>query len=184
MNETSIVTMSTGPGSCAGSMLARIRALDHDDAWIVSQTPVELAMTDVESDHAGRPALEEHIGKAAGRSADVERLATVDGDAEGIERMRQLDSAAPDIWVVRFLEGDFRILRDWRSGFLHGLAIDDDDAGQNQRRGTLARRGQAAIDKQNVQSNLQLFRVMTHSARSASRLCRSPAMASALNALS
>ena len=104
--------MSTCPGSCDSSMLRAFACSITTTRGIVPQTPVELTVTDVESDHAGRPALEEHVGEAAGRGADVERLTTVDGNAEGIERVRQLDSATPDIWVVRLLEGDFRIFGD------------------------------------------------------------------------
>ena len=146
MNDTSIVTMSTSDRQVSGLERPRVRALDDDHARIVPKTPVELAVADVERDDAARAALEQHVGEPAGRGADVERLAAVDGDAECVERMRQLDAAAADVRMVRLLERDRRRHpATGVPGFLRGLAVDQHDAGQNQRARTLARRRQAAL---------------------------------------
>ena len=75
MNDTSMMTMSTGPGRSRERQAAGVEVLDDDDARVVAQRPVELAVADVERDDARRAALQQHVGEAAGRGADVERLA-------------------------------------------------------------------------------------------------------------
>ncbi len=69
-----MVTRSTVPGSIVERQVARVEVLEDHDARIVAQSPIELAVADVERDHARRPALQQHVGEAAGRGADVERL--------------------------------------------------------------------------------------------------------------
>ena len=101
MNETSMTTMSTGPGQIGERQMPGVEVLDDDDARIVAQPPVELPVADVERDDARGAALQQHVGEAAGRGADVERLAAGDGDAEGVERVRELQAAAADVGVVR-----------------------------------------------------------------------------------
>ena len=56
---------------------AGVRALDDHHAGIVAQTPVELAVTDVEGHHARRASLQQHVGETAGGRADIERLPAV-----------------------------------------------------------------------------------------------------------
>src|SRR5919201_6098449 len=55
---------------------ACIRALEDDDARIATDAFVQLAVADVERDHARRAALQQHIGEPAGRRADVEAIET------------------------------------------------------------------------------------------------------------
>src|SRR5436190_2853079 len=54
---------------------ARVRPLQDDDARVVAQPGVQLPVADVEGDHPGRPAAEQHVGEPAGRGADVETVA-------------------------------------------------------------------------------------------------------------
>ena len=54
--------------------VARVEVLDDDDARIVAQRPVDLAVADVERHDARRAALQQDVGEAAGRRADVERI--------------------------------------------------------------------------------------------------------------
>ena len=78
MNDTSMVTMPGRPaeaGDVGGGEVARVHALDHGDARVGAQLPVQLAVADVEGDHAPRAAVQQHVGEAAGRGADVERRA-------------------------------------------------------------------------------------------------------------
>ena len=75
MNDTSMVTMSTGPGRCARPQVARVHALDDEHARIVAQPPVELAVSHVERDDVPGATLQQHVGEAAGRRADVEAVA-------------------------------------------------------------------------------------------------------------
>ena len=95
-----MVTRSTGPGRSAGVRVARVEVLDDDDARVVAQLPVQLAVADVERDHACGAALQQHVGEAAGRCADVEALAPANLDLKGVECVRELQSAAADIGVI------------------------------------------------------------------------------------
>ena len=53
MNDTSMVTMSTrSRGRSASVRVPRVEVLDDDDARVVAQLPVELAVADVERDDA------------------------------------------------------------------------------------------------------------------------------------
>ena len=58
MNDTSMVTMSKTPRvgrKRVGRQRARVRPLEHDDARVGAQPPVELAVADVERDDARAP---------------------------------------------------------------------------------------------------------------------------------
>ncbi len=84
---------------------------------------MQLAAADVESDHAGRPALEEDVREPAGGRADVERVASLDVDAELVERVRELLAAAGGV-LRRPLDDDLlrarRPARPPSSGRAHG----------------------------------------------------------------
>ena len=56
----------------------------------------ELAVADVERDHARGAALEQAVGEAAGRRAEVEAVLARRVDAERVERVRELLPAARD----------------------------------------------------------------------------------------
>ena len=62
--------------------VARVDVLEDHDARILPQPPVQLAVADVERDHARRAALQHHVGEAAGRGADVEPFAAGDRRSE------------------------------------------------------------------------------------------------------
>ena len=161
MNDTSMVTMSNECWQVRRLERPRIRALDDDDAGIVAQAPIELAVADVEGDDPARAALEQHVGESAGRCADVERLAAVDGYAERVERMRQLDPASADVRMIRLLQRDGGIVRHRHSGFLRRLSVDEHDAGEDERARALARRGQPALHEEDVEALFQFVRLMT-----------------------
>ena len=58
---------------------------------------MQLAVADVEGDHARGAALEEDVGEAAGRGADVEAVEAGRIDAERVEPVRELLAAARDV---------------------------------------------------------------------------------------
>ena len=92
MNETSMLTRVIGApaiGQIARLEMARVGVLDHRDARIAAQLPVQLAVADVERDHVARAALQPDVGEAAGRGADVER------DARRSRRCRRRRARAP-----------------------------------------------------------------------------------------
>ena len=129
MNDTSIVTHVEGARvlrQLIGGERARVDPLEHDDAGIAPQLPVELAVADVERDDPRRAAAEQDVGEAAGRGADVEREASGHLDAEDVERVRELDAAASDVRMVRLDQRDVGVGRDRRAGLGHDLAVHAD----------------------------------------------------------
>ena len=114
MNDTSIVTRSTGCGTSAVVSDRALTAFVDRDARIGAQPPVELSASDVERDHVSGAALQQDVGEAAGRGADVERTLAGRIDAEGVERVRQLDAAAADVRMIRHRDFNPRVRGDGR----------------------------------------------------------------------
>ena len=52
----------------------RVRPFEHRHPRIRTQPRVQLAVADVERDHAIRAPLQEYVGEAAGRGADVDAV--------------------------------------------------------------------------------------------------------------
>ena len=95
MNETSQATSSRRERQLG--QLAGVHALEHGHARVVAQPRVQLAVADVERDHARGAALEQDVGEPARRGADVEAVEPGRVDAERVERVRELLAAARDV---------------------------------------------------------------------------------------
>ena len=76
---------------------ARVDALEHDHARVVAEPRVQLAVADVERDHARGAALQQDVGEAAGRGAEVEAVEPGGVDAEAVERVGELEPGARDV---------------------------------------------------------------------------------------
>src|SRR6202011_3599073 len=76
--------------------MADVDALQHDHPWVLTKTPGQLTVPDVDRDHRAGAATKQHVGKPPRRRADVEAHASRWIDAEGIERGRELVAAATD----------------------------------------------------------------------------------------
>ena len=74
--------------------VAGVELFDDDDAEIVTEFLVELAVSDVDGVDLLRAALEEAVGEAAGGGADVEPGHSRGVDSEGVEGVGQLDAPA------------------------------------------------------------------------------------------
>ena len=108
MNETSHDEHRGANGELG--QLARVRPLQHGDARVVAELRVQLAVADVERDHARGAALEQAVGEAARRGADVERSRGPSSvEAERVERVRELLAAARDV-RRRPLDGQLGVL--------------------------------------------------------------------------
>ena len=94
MNETSATTSSGRERKLA--QRPRVRPLEHRDPRVVAQARVQLAVADVERDHARRPALQEHVREAARGRADVQGVPPANVEAEHFERVLELLAAARD----------------------------------------------------------------------------------------
>ena len=106
---------------------------------------MQLAVADVERDHARRAPLQQHVGEAAGRGADVEAVEPRDVDAEGVERVGEL---VPGPRHVRRRLPDLEL--DVIVHLLARLRVTLDEARQHQRLRLRPRLGEAALDEQDV----------------------------------
>src|SRR4051794_21114607 len=77
---------------------ACVHALHHDHARVVADLRMQLAIADVERDHARGSALQQHVGEPAGRRADVERVDSRDIDPQRVEHVRELVPCARHVW--------------------------------------------------------------------------------------
>ena len=118
---------------------------------IAPDFPIELAVADVERDHARRAPAEEDVGEAAGRGADVERKTAGHVDPEPVERVRELDAAASDIRMIRLDQRQIRVRINRRAGFGHDFAIHADETSEDQRARAFARRHQAPRDQRRIE---------------------------------
>jgi hypothetical protein len=115
-----------------------VEVLDHDDAFVVPQLPVQLTMADVERDHSNGTALKKDVGEAARRGADVQALATANVDVERIEGVGELESASTRIWMIRSDEADRRLIVHRGTCFRRGAIVDRDLSCQDERARTFA----------------------------------------------
>jgi len=128
-----------------------VDALADLDARVVAQLPVELAATDVECDHRGGAAGQQHAGEAAGRSADVEAAAPGRRQRERLEGGGELDSAARHPRVRRLDDRNLRVALDRPPRLVGHGAVDRDRAGEHERLRLRAGRRQAALHEQQVE---------------------------------
>jgi aminoglycoside 6'-N-acetyltransferase len=75
----------------------RIRPFEDDDARVLADPRVQLAVANVQRDHACCAPLEQNVGEAAGGGADVEALPPGRIDAERVEGVGELGPAPRDV---------------------------------------------------------------------------------------
>src|SRR6476646_1211616 len=76
---------------------AGVRPLEDGDPRIAAQARVELAVADVDGNHARGTALQQDVGKATGRGADVDAVEARRIHAERVEAVRELLAATRDV---------------------------------------------------------------------------------------
>src|SRR3546814_18597690 len=126
---------------------AEVRALAQVDARIGAETLVQLAVADVEGDHARRAALGQAVGEAAGRGSDVEGATARDLDADAAQRTLELLPSAADDAGTRTVT-DYRPARgDAVVGLLRRRSGDCDAPGTEPSFRPHARRVRKAVDR-------------------------------------
>ena len=150
MNETSATTSSGANGSSRSA--ARVRPLEHRDARVVAQARVQLAVADVERDHARRPALQEHVREATRGRADVQGVPPANVEAEHVERVLELLAAARDE-PGRPVERQLLVVVDLRARLVEA----GHEPGHHQGLRLRPRLREAALDQQDVQPLLHRF---------------------------
>ena len=107
---------------------------------------MQLAVTDVERDHAGGPALQQDVGEPARRCAEIETVEPGRIDRQHIERVLELESRAGDVRRRSFDLEQSRLV-----DLLAGLRMAANETGHHQRLGLRPALGQAALDEQDVE---------------------------------
>jgi aminoglycoside 6'-N-acetyltransferase len=129
--------------------LPGVRSLPYDDAWIVSDTWVQLAVADVESDHARGSSLEQDVREPAGGGSDVEAIAPGRVDAKRFKGLGKLDPASRDVRLP---------LRHRKLGavvhLLARLRMSRNAAGEDEGLGLRPALRKPALDKEEVDSFL------------------------------
>ena len=77
--------------------MANIGFLQDDNARVIAQFPIELAIAHVDGENARRAMGEQTVGETAGRCADIEGRFTCDRDRELLQRFLKLETAAADV---------------------------------------------------------------------------------------
>ena len=139
-----------------GSQRSRVHALDDGHSRVAAQLPIELAVADVEGDHAPRAALEEHVGESARRGADVQPEPFAHVDAKDVQRMGELDPASADVLMIGTVNRHLGVGGNVGPRFGDREPVDSDLAGQDQGARPLARRGEAAVNDEHVEPDLVL----------------------------
>ena len=143
-------------GQVARRQRARVGALEHGDALVGAQRPVQLAVGDVERDDVRGAALQQAVGEAAGRGADVQAAAPGGVDARRVERVGELDPAARDE-ARALVDGHLDVLGDDLARLGRALAAAAAQAhlaGHDRRRGAGARGEEPALGEQGVEAEL------------------------------
>src|SRR4029079_17241368 len=110
---------------------------------------MELPVPDVERDHARGAALKEDVGESAGRRPHVEAVAPRRIDSERVERVIELLTPAGDD-PCPALDAQLGGLVD----LFAGLRVAGNEAGEYQRLRLCSRRGEPALDEEDVQALL------------------------------
>jgi len=116
---------------------------------------MELAVADVERDHARRAALEQAVGEAAGRRAQVEAVLAFGVDPERVERVRELLPAARDE-SRRGAHLELDVVGD----LLARLCETRHETGEDERLRLRAALREPALDQHDVQALLRHRRMM------------------------
>src|SRR6478752_9556077 len=128
---------------------AGIRPLEHRHAGVGAEPRMQLAVADVERDHARRTALEQDVGEAAGRGPDIDAVEAGRVDAEPVEPVRELLSAARDVGLLR-LHRQLGALVDLSPG----LVVPGDETGHHERLRLPPRLREPALDQEDVEALL------------------------------
>ena len=103
MNERSATTEVDLTADVAGDEVAHVGALVDHDPLVLTQSPGQLAVADVDRGHPQRASPQQDVGEATRRSARIEAAAALDDQsvrAEGRERADQLVRSAGDVVVA------------------------------------------------------------------------------------
>ncbi len=126
----------------------RVRPLEHGHARIGAQPRVQLAVADVERDHARRAALEQDVGEAAGRGADVDAVEAGRVDAEPVEPVRELLAAARDVRTAVSCTVSSASSSTW----CPGLVVAGHETGHDERLRLRPRLREPALDEEDVEA--------------------------------
>ena len=129
----------------------RVGFFHHDDARVAAQFPRELALADIYGENFCRAALEQTIRETAGGRADVNGGESGDVELKMFQRVFELVAAARNEFFRR-IHNDFIGGFDGVAGFFRRMAVDSDDAGEDEALGFFAAVAECAFDERLIES--------------------------------
>ena len=123
----------------------------NDDARILAEAPIELALPDIDRVDPSRAALQVNVGEPAGRRADIDGDRPGDVEPERIESARQLVAPARDV-LRAGIDRNVRILCHGRGRPVGAATIDPHRARQDEGLRALAARRELALHQQLVKA--------------------------------
>ena len=125
MNDRSAVTNEGCVRETFAGQPPGVGALEHGDARVLAQPPVQLPVADVDGDHARGAALQQAVDEAAGGAAQVDRVLAGHVDVQARERRVELVAAARDVAAARG-GGERGAVVDLRAGLVDDAAVHGD----------------------------------------------------------
>ena len=131
--------------------IAEIGLFHTDDAGVLPELPVQLAVAHIDRIDTGGPVLEHAVGKAAGRRPDIHADPALQVDRECLHGLLELEAAPADIAQALAAHLDPGILGKSRPGLVFLLIVHIDDPRHDQRLRLLPRGGEALLCQEDIQ---------------------------------
>ncbi len=138
-------------GEGGGRKVACVAAFHDHDARVLAELPGQLAAADVDGEDAGGSVLEEAVGEAAGGRAEVDGGEAGGVDVESLESVFQLVTAAADE-AFGGVEADGVLGAEAASGFIGGVSVDANGAGEDEALGFFPGLAESEVDEGLVES--------------------------------
>jgi hypothetical protein len=117
---------------------------------ILTKLKVQLTVPGIDGNHASCAVLQETVGETTGGCTDVDTDFADDVDLPVFKCALQFEAASADVLQAFAEQANHGPSRNLGPGFLNLLLIHQYFASKNERLGTFARGGQAALDEQFV----------------------------------
>src|SRR5215218_9105204 len=143
---------------------AHVGPLHNDHAWIVTQRPVELAITYVDGEHPLGSSLQECVGKPSCRCSGIETGTSLHPHAKLVDGGVQF-LAGPRHKAFGLVDRQRLISAEARACFGHYHISHAHAAREDQTLSSAPARGEAPLDEQRIQSPGAPFRATLHESR-------------------
>lgn len=149
--------------------MADVRAFNQHHARILTQTPIELTITDINGVDQPGASLQQAIGESSRGTADIQRDTSLNIHSEMIESRAQFVATAADIPGWGLLHLEIGIDGDRLGRFVDHTSIDTDETGQNHSSGLVSTGDKSTGDKRAIKPIMESGWPVLHSGVTATR---------------